>query len=348
MLSRILSVCCLLTVIEVSAAAEPEVADDLLARAVAGRLGSQSNSGGTPGQQTGEVQAAVRAQGEAELELAIGTIRLGLLRARTRLLQDRYDDAIAIAQAALHAVTRLPESVDRGPLAAPLEKVIIAARVERGGGPDAGDIALSSSLEDQLRAAERELAAATAPRKRYYPRGESLTETDIFLQDIERRRWDADLRLGYKIDEADALVELSESRRVPRKLLTYPQDWEATSERRKRVDDGIMYRGPEFRGEDGELRRLVIYDIRDLNTRIPKFGWIPVFTLGFENWYVADGGLLTVGSTWLFPGDPPYYPHQESPPLRYLGLDEWHIFSGTNGHQRGDLMRVIEEVLHAR
>ena len=238
--------------------------------------------------------------------------------------------------------------MDREPLVKPLEQVIIAARVERGGGPDAGAIAVSSSLEDQLRAAQRELDAATAPRERFYPRSESLTETDVFLQDIERGRWDADLRLGYKIDEADALVELSESRRVPRKLLTYPQDFDAKGRRRQGADDGIIYRGPEFRGEDGELRRLIIYNIRDLHTRIPKFGWIPVFTRGLEHGSVVDGGLLSVGSTWLFPGDLPYHPRETSPPLRYLGLDEWHIFGSAEQHEQGDLMRVIEEVLHAR
>jgi hypothetical protein len=306
-----------------------------------------SDPAGSSATEDDQVKAAVLAEREAELELAVGGIRLTLLRARTRLAQDRYSTAIELAWRGLEAVEKLPLSVARAPLIDQLEQVIIDARSERGGGPDAGSKASKPLDPTELEAAEAELEAAQKDKPKYFPERKGFTEADARLRDAERLQYEADLRRGYKSDEADLLARSGEDRRIPGRLLAYPDDWAQLSKRREKYRSGIMYEGPPFRGEDGEMRQTVVYDIQSLLFPVPYFHDFPIMDLRVSTREAADRQALRTASE-IFTG----YARDLAEGLPLLiyfgGIDDLRAIGDVDKRQQDDLMRIIEEVLEAQ
>jgi hypothetical protein len=157
-----------------------------------------------------------------------------------------------------------------------------------------------------------------------------------------------DERRAYKSDEADALLDTERSRRIPRSLLTYPEDWPDITERRKKYADGTIYKGEPFRGKDGQMRYTAIYDLRDLLVEVPDFTDAPEMDLAEEIRNVGDRAALRFQSE-IFRG----YAEDLAagvPLLQFFGgVDESRIPPSHRAyHERHEeLLGLIKEVLEA-
>jgi hypothetical protein len=294
---RILPVCCLLLATANPTTAQTKPADTPPKQALTGAADpgdDQSTQVGNPGQTSPTTSGRKQ---PAKRELSIQAIRLRLLGARARLVQERYDEAIAIAQESLAEIEKLPDSVMRARLIAQLEGVIMDA--------------------------------------------------DTYLEDLERLRFQGALRRSYKADEVDALVDVEQSRRIPRRIMVYPEDWQALSSRRERYRDGIIYKGPEFRGENGELQQTIVYYIKDLTMPMRHFGAVGPFSLRDETRNVADRAALRASND-IFTGKPrdlaagiPLLPY-------FGGVGETYLPPNRGEQEYADLMGLIEEILEGR
>ena len=57
--------------------------------------------------------------------------------------------------------------------------------------------------------------------------------------------------------------------------MTYPNDWQALTERRARFKDGTIFKGPVFQDADGQLKQTIIYDVQTLLMGPARFPHAP-------------------------------------------------------------------------
>lgn len=265
-----------------------------------------------------DAKAAQEQEALAEQQLAVDAVRLGLLKARTRLAQGQPEAAAAIARATLQASADLPVSPELMELIAALEQVEKDA-AQAGGG-------------------------SVQPPS--YP-AQPYSSQNAWTQDYERYMYVADLRRGYKADEADALTNVDATRLLPDQQMTYPANWQEISRMREKYKDGIMYAGPEFTGPDGQTMQTVMYDIGELISGIPDFIDAPTLDLERSLQFAADRHALRQRSQ-IFGG----YAHDlaEGVPLLgfFGGVDETHAPMPSDEYRQEELMRLIQRVIEAK
>lgn len=296
-----------------------DVADALLAQAAA-------DAGVPAAAASQQITAAQHAERQAEVELAVGAVRLGLLKARTRLALGRLDDAIAVAEASLAAAEHLPQSVDRKPLVDPLNEVLAQARAVQPG---------QARPVLQL----RDLGGAVPAREVGEPDG----PYEKFLQ-----RGVRELKAKAEAERYAALDRYGEDPNLARKVLVYPPDWTEISRRRERFRDGRIYTGPETRNDQGELRQTVIYDVGALIQDVPNFTDAPQLDLDVQTRTLADREALRRGSE-IFNG----YAEDLAvgiPLLYYFGGIEESSVPPNRGEEArmAELQRIIQQVIEAR
>jgi hypothetical protein len=310
---------------------------------------------------------ASRAERQAEIEVALGAIRLGLLKARARLAEGRVHDARIVAEASLAAARALPASVDREVLVAPLQDVIdatdrAAQTPSDGSTPvavvadDGQDAVASGDTQDPdqprtppdrsgtldpPRASPRDVPPRPGVTHRHHPPDRRDRFNRVVFRSPPRLDADHDRSLH------DVLMRFGEAPTISRSVLVYPDDWAERSARRAAYRDGVIYRGPEFRDEDGQLKQTVIYDISDLVMPIPSFLDAPQLDLTMQLQSQADRAALRETSR-IFTG---YASDLEQgiPLLRYFGgLEESHLPAPDGAEERDNLMRLIGQVLDAK
>lgn len=268
---------------------------------------------------------AIRAEREAEVELAVGVIRLGLLKSRARLAQGRFDDAHAIAERTLLAIDDLPDTVDRDALTRPLRRVLADAKAGRKSSPPLSDAPQPILLTE---------VGDAAPN-------DGITFEEVVYRDLSEQ----DARHLANVD--DAVDRLAEAPIMSGKVLVFPADWEAMSQRRARYRDGVIYRGPEFRDEGGEVRQTVVYDIGDLTHRVPNFTDSPRLDLHFITQNALDREALRRHSN-IFTGFPRDL-EAGIPLLEFFGgVDEHHFGGASSEAEKSDLIRIMGQVLDGR
>ncbi len=289
-----------------------------------------------------DVPRIVQEERAAEAALAVGVVRLGLLKVRARVAQGKLAAAVAVGEKSLEAARGLPESSDRASLVESLEAAIAVARSARAKVPTEEKPALT--LQDIGDAGGRNDPAR--PATGYFPDWKSFSIEDAAQRRQQREAYRADLERTYRADEADVRARFGEARRIPSKILVYPDDWAELTKRRAKYDDGIIYAGPEFRTEDGELKRTVVYDIRTLLTDVPRFTGPPELDLETKNRSLADRAALRWSSE-IFTG----YAHELAAGielLRYFGgVDESYGSPDQGEAERAELMRLVQQVLEA-
>ncbi len=267
---------------------------------------------------------ALRVEREAEIQLAVGVIRLGLLKSRARLAQGRFDDATAMAQRTLAAMDDLPDSVNREALVRPLRRVIADAKAGRTSSPNlAGPIApilLTESGQPE--------------------HDEPMTYEEFVYRDLNEQ----DERHVANVD--DAMRRLGDTPFSSGKVLVFPADWEAMSQRRASYRDGVIFRGPEFRDESGELKQTIVYDIGDLTHRVPNFSDAPRLDLHFitqnalDRWALRQYSDVFTGFTSDLAAGIPL--------LEFFGgVDEHYVGEDGGVAEKSDLMRIMGQVLEA-
>ncbi|MFQ5415055.1 MAG: hypothetical protein ACE5E6_11415 [Phycisphaerae bacterium] len=344
------SVLTIVTVIAfVASASGGEVGTALVVRAAVDQTGPTAPS---------DVDRMLQAERDAEVELAVGAVRLGLLKARVRVAQGRHADAVAVARRAMEAAKRLPPAVDTDKLIEPLRAVIADARARRAGHrprpamslttipAQAGGSTTHASTAPQAATQPRQQATPAAPPVGV-PDGKRLSPADAAALDAARYALDADVQRGYKSDEADALLRVAEARRIPHGTLIYPDDWAEMTKRRAAYADGIIYAGPEFQDENGELKQTVIYDIGTLIVPIPDFTDVPEMNLETLTRDGADRAALRRASE-IFTG----YARELAagiPLLNYFGgVNETRARPRIDEAARDELMRLVQEVIESR
>ncbi len=325
------AVCLMLGVFAGTAYGQTPAVDALLKDAVASLAGASSNPAAA-------VERALLEERAGELSLAVGAIRLGYVKAKARMAQGRFDDAILVAKTSLAAAGKLPESVVRAPLTEPLEKIIRQARAAQDAPPaDAGD-------EDP----DAEEAAKKPSVVIHKPRGRNKIDWEKVFAEFHyppfRSPRAQDKRAAD--DLSDVLDRLGESPRIASKVMVYPDDWEALTKRRERFADGTIYKGPEFRTADGEVRQTVMYDVSSLLHPVPDFTSAPTMDLRLIIQSTADRAALREASE-IFTG---YADDLAAgiPLLQFFGGFEEDRSRQTQStdESRADLMRLIDQILN--
>ncbi|MCG3129539.1 MAG: hypothetical protein FLDDKLPJ_00272 [Phycisphaerae bacterium] len=303
------------------------------------------------------VLSALKAQARAESELAIGEVHLGLLRARARLAQGRVDDAVAAANAALDKLAVLPADSDREALRASLDAVMVQARSHRTPAP-AGPVRRSTPhvMSDlgtndgtpadgspPQTAAPNAVATTSEPPHPASDAGASL-EVGIGLRSGPVR-----VDAQFAAYEQSRLARWGEDPAIWNRVVTYPPDWAELTRMRAAWADGLLYRGSEFVGEDGQTKYTAIYDTADLTADVPHFNSAPVLDLHAMMQAHADRVALRQSSD-IFTGSVADLA-AGIPLLSFFGgVDEYHVPPMSTGTQvqPQDIQRMIDEVLREK
>ena len=176
-----------------------------------------------------DVDKLQQAEREAELELMVREIRLGLIRAWTRVAQGDCAAALRIASRTRQAVEALPESVDRRGLLESIDRVELEARSRRPG--------RAETKPEPAKAAAQTPSAYT-----------SLTELD--------RRFDAHYEQALQRHDVPPGIR--------QQIVTYPPHWQALTEYRAQRHTGTLFEGEPFVSPDGETLQTVLYDVQTL------------------------------------------------------------------------------------
>lgn len=300
------------------------------------------------------VLSALKAQARAESELAIGEVHLGLLRARARLAQGRIDDAVAAANATLDKLAALPADADRDALRASLEAVKAQARSQQAAvaaGParratpltmsDLGTNVAATAVGAPSRAAAQNVTAdASTPSPAASNAGANL-EVGIGLRSGPVR-----VDAQFAAYEQSRLVRWGEDPAIWNRIITYPPDWAELTRMRAAWADGLLYRGPEFVGADGQTQYTAIYNTADLTADVPHFNSAPVLDLHAMMQAHADRVALRQSSD-VFTGSVADLA-AGIPLLSFFGgVDEYHVPPMSTGtqFQPQDIQRMINEVL---
>ncbi|MFH1574285.1 MAG: hypothetical protein ABIG68_09895 [Acidobacteriota bacterium] len=282
-----------------------------------------------------DIQEALREQHRAEQQLAVGAVRLGLLKARVRHAQGRHDEAIDMARKSLEAADHLEAEADREALRVPLLLLIEKAEQAR----ESREIADQPPVTAPLPAQPMRGRAAPAPVDTVVADHRPPLDRLIF-------RSQEDLDADHRAEVRDRLDRGGDAPTIWQRVLVYPADWEELSRRREKYRDGTIYKGPEFRNEQGEVRQTVVYDIRSLVHPVVDFGNPPQLDLGILTQTLADRAALRRTSA-IFTG----YADQLAagiPLLGYFGgVDEDGVVPAFDDRAHDDLMRIVHEVLEA-
>ncbi|GMU36127.1 MAG: hypothetical protein KJ057_00120 [Phycisphaerae bacterium] len=300
------------------------------------------------------VLSALKAQARAESELAIGEIHLGLLRARARLAQGRVDDAVTAANAALDKLAALPTDADRDALRASLEVVKAQARSQPtavAAGParrstphtisDLGTNDGTPADGTTRQAAAQSAAPATSEPP--HPSSDAGTNLEV---GIGLRSGPVRVDAQFAAYEQSCLARWGEDPAIWNRIITYPPDWAELTRMRAAWADGLLYRGPEFVGEDGQTRYTAIYNTADLTADVPHFNSAPVLDLHAMMQAHADRVALRQSSD-VFTGSVADLA-AGIPLLSFFGgVDEYHVPPMSTGtqFQPQDIQRMINEVL---
>lgn len=281
------------------------------------------------------------------LQLAVRAVHFAMVKAAERLAEDRYRDAINMAYAGMDGIDALPPSVNKRSIRQPFVQIILDARTEQDGGPDAGPKWRSGGEHhSQMNEVATVLLGLTATASEPEPGNPPPVEQPDGRradrsEDDRRLRRSAAAQRGYKADEADELVQVAEARRIPKREMNYSSDWQA-----KRTGDdadrlGVMFEGPAFRNEEGAVRQTVVYDIRSLLMPSFEFNYIPSYDLRSSNRNSQDRDALRRGSE-IFNG----YPRdlaQGLPLLNFFGgVGDWPGVIGDGDQEYDHLLDLID------
>ena len=217
-----------------------------------------------------DVDELRQAEQDAQLELSLQQIRLGLLKAWARVAEGKHAEAGEVARETLALVEELPAGVDREPLVKSLERVLQHAEQGKqagtaadGKGATSKQAVIGAKLLGSSRRAQPEPAITTADASDLSPVSTAYPQEAMNLDPH------ADPFL------AEALARSGEDPLLLKRLMTYPSDWQALTERRARFQDGTICKGPKFRAADGELKQTIIYDVQTLLMGPARFPHAP-------------------------------------------------------------------------
>lgn len=302
--------------------------------------------------ESSETSKLIESERQAEDELAVGAVRLGLLKARVRMAQSKPAEALAVATAALKNADRLASPQVRAELTASLGRIVADARAalaERRKGEGDATPVLASDIGDQP--VEEETPAAPQPaEEEVHIVIEESADTDCWEEARMKIRDTFRLTRPYERDEVvaayqhQAISRLGEDPDIFGRVLVYSPDWPAIREGRAERDNGLIWRGPDFVDEDGQTKYTAIYDIGGLTMDVRNFNNPPQFDLNEILQSGADREALRRGSE-IFNG----YAEDLA-----AGIPLLHFFGGVDethqppvGQDRGyeDLMRMVREVV---
>lgn len=309
---------------------------------------------------------AMRAERQAATELAVGAVRLNLLRARAKFAAGKLEDAERAARSALDRLADLPADVDREPLRAPLDELlsrIAEARrsnprigsslratptlsdfgfvpQEEHGASTAGNAASAAESSQDQPHASQDAAASSAERATPPP---GPPPSPIGAGGFSRpERIDANFQAYHDAQ----LQRWGENPQIYQTVIAYPPDWPMICRMRQQYASGLLYRGPEFVGDDGQTKYTAVYDIADLTADIPHFNSAPVLDLTAMMQAHADRVALRQYSD-IFTGTAADLA-AGIPLLGYFGgVDEYHIppMSPGTQYQYQDILRMVDDVL---
>ncbi len=312
---------------------------------------------------------AMRAERQAATELAVGAVRLNLLRARAKLAAGKLDDAERATRAALDRLADLPADVDREPLRAPLDELlgrIAEARrsnprigsspratptlsdfgflpQEEHGTSTAGNVASAAESSQDQPPASPDAAASSGARANPPP---GPPPSPIGAGGISRpERIDANFQAYHDAQ----LQRWGENPQIYHRVIAYPPDWPMICRMRQQYASGLLYRGPEFVGDDGQTKYTAVYDIADLTADIPHFNSAPLLDLTAMMQAHADRVALRQYSD-IFTGTAADLA-AGIPLLSYFGgVDEYHVppMSPGTQYQYQDILRMVDDVLSER
>lgn len=310
------------------------------------------------------LQALVDEQ-TAATELAIGSVRLSMIRAKARLAQGKWDDAERSALMALDRVQELPPDVDRKALIEPLTALIEEARQARQArtaarsprmGVDIHATDMGTALpQDATPASEVAPSAAPAnqqPAQRNsgeaptigYPSEVTVPWHFVRVPSLSSVRFDQEQEAFEQVE----LLRQGIDPRIRSRIVAYPSDWQELSELRKPYRTGLLYRGPDVVGDDGQSRYTAVYDIADVLADVPNFSLAPILDLEASMQAHADRIALRQSSD-IFTGS--VRDLAEGIPLLsfFGGVDEYHLPPTSPGVQYsyGDIERMVSQVLSA-
>ena len=216
-----------------------------------------------------DVDELRQAERDAQLELTLQQIRLGLLKAWARVAESNHAEAAQVARQTLTLVANLPESVDRTPLVKSLERVLkhaVRAR-EKDAAPGQTDTAPEGAAAAPTPPARRPAdPSATNPGSSNHAAASAAYAYPPEPMDLEPH---ADPFL------AETLERLGEDPLLLKNLIAYPSDWQELTARRARFKDGTIFKGPKFRDANGQLKQTIIYDVRTLLMGPSRFPHAP-------------------------------------------------------------------------
>lgn len=312
----------------------------LTAKVAGGQL--ESTQSGDASSHAEQNAGAVSSRGvDDRMPLAGRAVEVALEKAVERLETDRYRDAANMAYAGMDALDALPASVDKQTLRRTFVQLILDARVEQDGGPDA---ASKWETGGKFHGMLDDARAVLAGIRREHASKMSATDSRRERSDNDARmRRSAAVRRAYKADEADALIRVGEARRIPHRELTYPPDWTTRPNRNAGGKVGVLFEGPAFRDAGGEVQQTVMYDIRSLLLPPFEFNYVPSYDLRSATRNNLDREALRRGSE-IFNG----YPRdlaQGLPLLNFFGgVGDWPGTVGDSDREYELLLEMIDAV----
>ncbi|HEY3243582.1 MAG TPA: hypothetical protein VGM03_09545 [Phycisphaerae bacterium] len=272
---------------------------------------------------------------------AVEKIRVGTVKAHALLLAGKVEEASTRVVELLDAVEALPEGVERAPLIKKLEDLLEQASVQRAEHRPAQTSDLGPPVAGDLGAGDQAAECDPLPGV-----GDRPSEREARHNDKRRFRYEGELRRGYKSDEADELVRIGESCRIPAKIMTYPPDWCDITARRREYD-GTLYKSRPFVDKDGQTKQTVIYDMSELLFEPPEFTDSFEFDIGLQLQNQLDrqalrdrSEIFRAGASELAAG---------LPLLQFFGgLDESRVRTRPTGERRAEMLHMIQQVMEAR
>ncbi|MCC7290926.1 MAG: tetratricopeptide repeat protein [Phycisphaerales bacterium] len=309
---------------------------------------------------------AMRAERQAATELAVGAVRLNLLRARARFAAGKLEDAERATRAALDRLGDLPADVDREPLRAPLDELLSRIAESRRSNPRIGSSPRATpTLSDFGFLPQEEHGTSTSgntPPSTQTSPDQPAAPQDAAASSVEHANpmtgpppspiGAGGISRPEKIDANfqayhDAqLQRWGEDPQIYQRVIAYPPDWPMICRMRQQYASGLLYRGPEFVGDDGQTKYTAVYDIADLTADIPHFNSAPLLDLTAMMQAHADRVALRQYSD-IFTGTAADL--AAGIPLLgcFGGVDEYHVppISPGTQYQYQDVLRMVDDVL---
>lgn len=234
----------------------------------------------------------------AQLELRVAHTKLLLAKARKELSEKRFEGAARLAQRALVQLKPVGERQDVSAFELQAEG-ILARCAKHGVKPLAvtnvasdtadefsGDVAAAAVVGSRYSGPQRAEVRADASQDRLRRLAEGRAQGDegelrpgaalidrqaVLAQDEQRLQYTGALRDLIDADEARLLTAADEARIVPEGDVTFPGDWPAKVERRKKYAGGLIAQSKSWKDDTGREWYVGIYDIADLTLVPPNF-----------------------------------------------------------------------------